>query len=52
MRRMIVEFGQNVARRLHDPSLAGEPVEQAGFSPLRMFFAIIRDRLRRLVSRH
>jgi len=46
VRRMIAEFGRNVAKRLDLPEGA-EPAPQAEFSPFKMFMSVLWDRIRR-----
>lgn len=46
VRRMIVEFGRNVAKRLELPE-GSAPAPQAEFSPFKMFMAVLWDRVKR-----
>ncbi|SAI70995.1 iron-sulfur binding protein [Bordetella ansorpii] len=50
VRRMIAEFGRNVARRMQNPDAADDaPV--AALNPLALFFGVLKDRIMRLFRR-
>jgi len=46
VRRMIADFGRNVALRLKQPA-GSEPLPQAEFSPFKMFLSVLWDRIKR-----
>ena len=48
VRRMIVDFGRNVTLRLQQPAGADQPLQAAEFSPMKMFFGVLWDRIKRL----
>ena len=47
VRRMIADFGRNVALRLGRPVGAGEPLPQAQFNPFAMFLSVLWERIKR-----
>jgi carbon-monoxide dehydrogenase small subunit len=51
VRRMIADFGRNVTARLQRPADAGTPAPVAAFSPTRMFFGVLWDRVKGIFSR-
>lgn len=51
VRRMIADFGRNVTARLQRPADAGTPPPVAAFSPTRMFFGVLWDRIKGIFSR-
>ena len=50
VRRMIADFGSNVTRRMQGAAGDGAQPPAAAFSPLRMFFSVLWDRIRRAVG--
>jgi carbon-monoxide dehydrogenase small subunit len=51
VRRMIADFGRNVTARLQRPADAGMPPPVAAFSPTRMFFGVLWDRIKGIFTR-
>lgn len=50
VRRMIAEFGRNVARRMQDPD-AAHAGPAAAINPVALFFGVLKDRIMRLFQR-
>ncbi len=50
VRRMIVDFGRNVALSLGRPEGSNEPTPHVEFSPFRMFLGVVWERVKRLLG--
>lgn len=48
VKRMIADFGRNVAARLARPAGSTDPIPQAEFSPFKMFLGVLWARIKRL----
>lgn len=48
VRRMIADFGRNVALRLQHPTQEGQALPQAELKPFRMFMGVLWERIKRL----
>lgn len=48
VRRMIADFGRNVALRLQNPTQEGQALPQAELKPFRMFMGVLWERIKRL----
>lgn len=51
VRRMIAEFGRNVAQRMQNPLAPGEARPVAALNPVALFFGVLKDRLMALFKR-
>lgn len=49
VKRMIADFGRNVALRMAQPAGSTEPLPQAEFSPFKMFMSVLWARLKRML---
>lgn len=50
VKRMIADFGRNVALRMAQPAGSTEPLPQAEFSPFKMFMSVLWARLKRMLG--
>lgn len=51
VRRMILEFGRNVTRRMQNPLADGQEQPVAALNPMLLFLGVLKDRLLRLFKR-